>query len=181
MRYLLSFLCALALFPAVAGAEELGLELRAGPALHGLEIEDLLNPLKSGRIEDIAVELIYTPPVDLSLLGSPRLAIGGTFSTRGLENMVHANLNWHARVFDTPVFVEGGLGGAYVTGYLHNPPPGFRRLGCHTMFYFQASVGVELPADWTATLASEHSSHAWKCGPDNEALNSIALKLGHKF
>ena len=102
-------------------------------------------------------------------------------NTRGFENMVHANLSWRASIFDWPVYVEGGLGGAYVTGYLHNPPPGFRRLGCHTMFYFEAGIGAELPGDWTATLAVEHSSHAWLCGVDNEALNSLALQIGHKF
>jgi lipid A 3-O-deacylase len=180
LRFLL-YSCVVALVSTAAAAQDLGLELRAGPALHSLEIADMLNPLKSGRIEDIAVELIYTPPVDLSLLGSPRLAIGGTFSTRGLEHMVRANLNWHLPVFDTPVYLEAGLGGAYVTGYLHNPPPGFRRLGCHTMFYFQGAVGVELPSDWTATLAGEHSSHAWTCGPDNQSLNSLALMVGRKF
>lgn len=181
MRSVLFLACALALVPTVAFPQDLGLELRAGPALHSLEVTDMLDPFNSGRVEDIAVELIYTPPLDLSLLGSPRLAVGGTFSPRGLEQMVHANFNWHVPVFDTPLYLEAGLGGAYVTGYLHNPPPGFRKLGCHTMFYFQGAVGVELPSDWTATLASEHSSHAWKCGSDNQGLNSIALKVGHKF
>ena len=178
-------LCSSALAIACSGAfaQDMGLEIRGGPAIHGLEMSSasLLNPLSTGRVEDFAVELIYAPPMDLTLLGSPRLAVGGTFNLRGYENMVHANLNWHVPLFNSPVFVEGGLGGAYVTGYLHNPPPGYRRLGCHTMFYFQAAVGVELPAAWTATLAGEHSSHAWLCGVDNESLNSINLKIGHKF
>jgi lipid A 3-O-deacylase len=180
MRFLL-YSSVIALVSTAAAAQDLGLELRLGPALHSLEIADMLDPLKSGRIEDIVVEVIYTPTLDLSLVGSPRLAFGGTFSSRGLEHMVHANLNWHLPVFETPLYVEAGLGGAYVTGYLHDPPPGFRRLGCHTMFYFQGAVGVELPSDWTATLAAEHSSHAWTCGPDNQSLNSLALKVGHKF
>ena len=94
--------------------------------------------------------------------------------------MVHANLNWHVPVFSTPVYLEAGLGGALVSGYLHNPPAGHRQLGCNTMFYFQAGVGAEL-GDWTATLAAEHSSHAWLCSKDNDGLNSVALKLGHKF
>jgi lipid A 3-O-deacylase len=166
-----------------AHAQDAGLEVRVGPALHGLEfnLPSLVNPFHTGRIEDVAVELIYTPPADLSFLGSPRLALGGTFSLRGLEHMVHANLNWHVPVLDTAVYLEGGLGAAYVTGYLHNPPAGYRRLGCHQMFYFQTAVGVELPQNWTATLAWEHSSHAWLCGPDNESLNSLSLKVGHKF
>ena len=182
MRVIL-FSLALVLGCTGAIAQNMGLELRGGPALHGLEFTSasILNPLSTGRIEDISVELIYTPPLDLTFLGSPRLAIGGTANLRGFENMIHANLNWHTPLFDTPFYVEGGLGGAYVTGYLHNPPPGYRMLGCHTMFYFQAAVGAELPGDWTATLAAEHSSHAWLCGVDNESLNSMAIKVGHKF
>jgi lipid A 3-O-deacylase len=168
---------------APSQAQDLGVELRAGPALHSLEfnLPSLVNPFHTGRVEDIAVELIYTPSVDLSLLGSPRLALGGTFSLRGMEHMVHANLNWHVPVFNTAVYLEGGLGASYVTGYLHSPPAGYRRLGCHPMFYFQTAAGVDLPEGWTATLAWEHSSHAWLCGPDNESLNSLSLKVGHRF
>ena len=182
MRSSLSFLL-LALLCSGATAQQLGLELRAGAAIHGLEFNSasLLNPFSTGRVEDLAFELIYTPPLDLALVGSPRLAFGGTLSSRGFENMVHANLNWHAQLFNTPLYLEGGLGGAYVTGYLHNPPPGFRPLGCHTMFYFQGAIGADLPGDWTTTIALEHSSHAWLCGADNEGLNSLDLKIGHKF
>lgn len=164
-------------------AQNLGLEVRAGPGIHGLELasRDLLDPLYHGRLSDLSVELIYTPPVDLSLLGSPRLAVGGTFDFSGHEQMAHANLNWHVPVFATPFYLEAGLGAAVMVGYLHSPPPGYRALGCNTGFYFQAAAGVELPADFTATLAVEHTSHAWLCGADNDGVNSLGLKLGHKF
>jgi lipid A 3-O-deacylase len=175
---------AMLLMTSTVLAQDSAFELRAGPAFHGLQLtaKGIFDPFAhGGSIEDLSVELIYTPPVDLSLLASPRLALGGTFNFRGMENMVHANANWHVPVFSTPVYVEAGLGVAYVTGYLHNAPPPYHSLGCHTMFYFQAGIGAELPGGWTATLSEEHSSHDWLCGPDNDGLNSISLKAGHKF
>jgi len=170
-------------FAGSAIAQDVGLEVRAGPGFHGLEVasRDLLNPLYHGRLTDLSIELLFTPPVDLSIIGSPRLAVGGTFDFSGHEQMLHANLNWHVPVFDTPVYVEAGLGGAVMTGYLHNPPPGYRAIGCNAGFYFQAGIGAELPADFTVTVAAEHTSHAWLCGPDNDGVNSLGLKIGHKF
>ena len=174
---------ALALMASAVVARETGLELRAGPALHGLEANDrsYLHPFDDGRLEDMTVELIWQPPMDLGLIGSPRLQTSGTFSFTGIEQMIHLNFLWHVPVFTLPVYVEGGLGGAYVVGYLHNPPPGYRALGCNTMFYFEAAVGAELPGNYTATLMAEHSSHAWLCGPDNGGLNGLSLQLGHEF
>jgi hypothetical protein len=175
--------CALILLSSGTIAEDTRWELRAGPAFHGLDANNnsFLHPFTTGRLEDLSVELLWQPPIDLSLIGSPRLQVGGTFNVRGMEQMAHLNLVWHVPVFTLPVYVEGGLGAAYVTGYLHNPPPGYRALGCNAMFYFQAAIGAELPADFTATLMAEHSSHAWLCGADNLGLNSLSLQLGHKF
>lgn len=181
MRILIA--CALALLSSATVAQDMGLELRVGPAFHGLDANDesFLHPFADGRLEDLSVELLWQPPIELSLLGSPRLQVGGTFNFRGLEQMAHLNLVWHIPLFALPIYLEGGLGGAYVTGYLHDPPPGYRALGCNAMFYFQAAIGAELPADYTATLMAEHSSHAWLCGADNLGLNSLSLQLGHKF
>lgn len=158
-------------------------ELRAGPAFHGLEFNHkLFDPFAYGTLEDVSVELIYTPPVNpLILLGSPNFAIGGTFNTRGLEQMVHANLNWHAPLLGSPIYLEGGLGVAAVSGYLHDAPAGYRNLGCNVMGYFQAGIGADLGDQWTATLSVEHESHMWVCGSDNDGLNSLSLKLGYKF
>src|SRR5215217_4712676 len=100
-RLLIAGLAALAGTPVVAQEFPLGsFELRAGPAFHGLEFNHkLFDPFAYGSLEDVGVELMYTPPVNpLMLLGSPRYVVGGTFNFRGLEQMVHANLNWHAPV-----------------------------------------------------------------------------------
>lgn len=177
-------LAALAATPVVAQEFLTGsFELRGGPAFHGLEFNHkLFDPFTYGQLEDVSVELIYTPPVNpLVLLGSPRFAVGGTFNTRGLEQMVHANLNWHTSVLGSPIYLEGGLGVAGVTGYLHDAPDGYRNLGCNVMGYFQAGIGADLGDHWTATLGVEHESHMWVCGSDNDGLNSLSLKVGYKF
>ena len=64
-------------------------ELRAGPMYHGLEADDrLMDTLAQQRLEDINVELIWTPPPNdvLFWLGSPRAAIGATLNLRGFEH-----------------------------------------------------------------------------------------------
>lgn len=173
------------------GAQDIGawlasgsFELRGGPMLHGLEADSrLISTIEQHRIEDVSVELIYSPPTNevLYWLGSPRAVIGGNFNLLGYENNLHLNLNWHLPVFTTPVWVEGGLGGSYLTGYLENPPPGYRALGCHTTFFLQASVGADIGDNWTAAVSWEHSSHWWMCGQTNQGLNSLGIKIGYKF
>lgn len=152
--------------------------------LHGLEADSRLGgTIMQHRIEDVSVELIYSPPANdvLFWLGSPRPVIGGNFNLLGFESNLHVNLNWHVPVFDTPVWVEVGLGGSYITGYLEDPPLGYRTLGCHTTFFTQANVGVDIAENWTASVSWEHSSHWWLCGLNNDGVNSLGLKIGYKF
>ncbi|WP_143145781.1 acyloxyacyl hydrolase [Devosia enhydra] len=174
--------------PALAQdfGQDFGLsEIRVGPMFHGLEAtsESLLNPFETGQLEDVSFEILWrTPDIDaLYWLGSPRPAVGGTLNLKGREQMVHAGLNWHLPIFDTPFWVEGGLGLAAISGYTHDAPPGYRNLGCHVTGYFQGSIGADIGDDWTAMLTVEHSSHAWLCNPENSGLNSLGVRIGYKF
>lgn len=177
---------ALALIPTGALAQDFGIdELRAGAMIHGVELGGgpLFSSIHLDRFEDVNFEVLFrSPQIDaFEWLGSPRPAIGGTFSTKGLENMVHANLNWHVPLGDTPFFVEGGFGLAAVSGYDHNAPSGYRNLGCNVMAYFQGNVGMDLGQNWDVMATFEHSSHGWTCGTDNDGLNGLGIRVGYKF
>jgi len=172
--------------PAWAQQDFFGLsEVRLGPMFHGLEANStsLLDPFGTGQLEDVSFELLWrTPDLDAFYwLGSPRPAVGGTINFGGREQMIHAGLNWHLPIFQTPFFLEGGLGLAAITGYTHDAPPGFRNLGCHTTGYFQGSIGANIGENWTAMLTVEHSSHAWICDPENSGLNAMGVRIGYKF
>lgn len=182
----LAFAVALAGLPTAALAQDFGVdEVRAGAMLHGVELGGgpLFSSIHFDRLEDVNFEVLFrSPQIDaFEWLGSPRPAIGGTINTKGLENMVHANLNWHVPLGDTPFFVEGGLGLSLASGYDSGAPSGYRDLGCNVLAYMQGSVGMDLGQNWDVMATFEHSSHGWICGTNNDGLNGLGLRVGYKF
>jgi hypothetical protein len=135
------------------------------------------------RIEDANVELVFKAPDwdAWSWIGSPRFELGTTVNFGGLENMLYGGLLWHANLFGSPVFVEGGLGGALTDGQLHNAVYPHRSLGCSTLFHEQASLGYDITDNADVMLTVEHASHANLCGADNRGLTNLGIRVGFKF
>ncbi len=161
-------------------------ELRGGIMAHSVDETGAVNIAgvgNFGRIQDFNVELLFTPPtVDFwRLIGNPRPHIGATVNLGGLESMAYLGLTWRLPVFDTPIFIEGGFGGAVNNGTLSGAVFPARDLGCHVMFHEQASIGYQITANASAMLTFEHSSHAGLCGPNNRGLTNVGVRFGWTF
>lgn len=194
MKKLQVALIALAMFvaPAVAQAQEFmgnyNFELRGGLFAHSVDEPDspdkTLGFFNLTRIQDANVELLFkSPDADIfRWIGSPRPTVGATFNFGGLESMAYAGLTWHAKLFDSPVFIEGQFGGAALfNADLHNAIYPRRSVGCNVMFHESVSLGYDVTEQANVMLTVEHASHAYLCGDDNRGLTNIGVRFGMKF
>jgi hypothetical protein len=173
---------------AVAPASAQDFEARVGADISHIELDNFYTPqvgtISLANLDSLSLDLIWTPPDNQILfwLGSPRLELGGLISLSGHESQVHIGPNWHVPVFETPLFLEFGLGVAAHNGYASDPPPGFRALGCNVAFHYSYGVGAELNDDWTVIAKFQHISHGGLCGPvANQGINNIGIELGYRF
>lgn len=160
-------------------------EFRAGVFFHnayGGFVPTDPNNFDFSYLEDVSFSALFASP-DLDAfrwIGSPRPEIGATLSLAGRENLVHANLNWQFGIFDSPLYLELGLGGALTDGQLTGAVAPARNFGCALNFYESAGIGAHLSENITATLRYEHISNLGLCTP-NQGLSNIGLMVGFKF
>lgn len=181
--------------PVAATAQQFGLsEVRVGGAISNLELSLVevvpgmhffpdFNSFQKGRLDSVEFEALFgTPWPDVfRWIGSPRPSIGGVINLGGYESLVHAGLDWHLPLGDTPFYLEAGVGMGIHNGYLTNPPPGFHELGCRTLVHYEYGAGVNLTPNVTATLQWQHMSNIiMGCGL-NQGLNHLGLEVGWKF
>lgn len=175
----------LGLSAGAAHAQDIYLdELRAGAFFHGAYqgfVPTSLN-WSFAHPEDVKFSALFASPhLDaLTWYGQIRPEIGATINLAGRESIVHANLNWQLPVFDSPVYVELGLGAALTTGALVGAQAGTRNFGCRVNFYESAGIGVALSDTVTATLVYEHTSNLGMCAA-NDGLSNLGLLVGVKF
>lgn len=134
------------------------------------------------QIEDIGFDVLFKSP-DLDAfrwIGAPRVNFGGTINFDNQESMAHLGLTWQTHLFDSPVFVEGTIGGAIHNGILTGTLGKMRPQGCRIGFYTAAGLGVDINENVTATLVYEHMSNADLCSA-NYGLSNVGLKVGWKF
>jgi hypothetical protein len=162
-------------------------ELRGGILAHSVDDSGPVNIAGVGnfaRIQDFNVELLFTPPdADLwRIIGNPRPHLGATVNLGGLESMAYAGLTWHLPIFDTPFFIEGGLGGALTNGANSGAVYPARSLGCNLLFHEQVSIGYQFSENANIMLTGEHASHAGLCpNPDNRGLTNVGVRVGFTF
>jgi hypothetical protein len=132
------------------------------------------------EFEDVSFEVLFTSPEIFEWIGSPRPNLGATVNLDGQESIAHLGLTWHLPIFDTPIYVEGTLGAAIHNGYLTDPPPGFKAMGCRVNFYEQVGIGANISENVTATLTYEHTSN-WELCEENGGLSNFGLRVGWKF
>lgn len=160
-------------------------ELRIG--LHAHDVHHAALPFRVdewqfNQIEDISFDVLFTSP-DLDAfrwIGAPRPEIGATVNLDGQDSLVHANLTWQLPVFDTPFYLEAGLGAAIHNGALSGAAPGRKNFGCRVNFYERWGVGAHVNENVTATLSYEHTSNNNYCA-QNDGLSNFGLRLGWKF
>jgi lipid A 3-O-deacylase len=160
-------------------------ELRVG--LHAHDVHYAALPFLVGeweldQVEDLSFDVLFASP-DLDAfrwVGAPRPEIGATLNLDGQDSLVHANFTWQLPVFDTPFYLEAGLGGAIHDGALTGAEPGRQNFGCRVNFYERWGVGMNVSDNATATLTYEHTSNNGWCEA-NDGLSNFGLRLGWKF
>ena len=162
-------------------------ELRAGVMLHGVEttaaVLPNINSIDPNKWQNVNFEVLFRPP-DVEFvrwLGSPRISLSTTLNFAGRDSYASLASVWHIPILDTPFFFEPNIGVTVHNGYLHNPPPGRRQLGCPALLNLGYNIGVNVSDRITGVLTVEHSSSVWMCGPDNDGVNRVGIRVGYKL
>jgi lipid A 3-O-deacylase len=135
---------------------------------------------------DVNMEMLFTSPDILSVIGSPRPHIGGDYNTAGQTSDVFGGLTWGISLIQNlfrpgdAIFMTGSLGGAYQDGYIDNAPLGRKRLGSPVLFRESAELGYQVTPVISVSAILEHISNA-NLGQHNAGITSAGARLGFKF
>ena len=151
-------------------------ELRLGVAAYDMGIFTTHN--FNGAV--INGELLFPSPDFLSVIGSPRPAIGVDIATA--PNAIHFayfDLNWDAHFTDR-LYATWSLGGAVTSANDLEHSTRYKNLGCRALFHLSAGLGYDLSEHASIELYADHFSNADLCTPNNGA-ESAGIRLGYRF
>jgi len=135
---------------------------------------------------DVNLEMLFTPPDLLAVIGSPRPHIGADINTDGYTSDPYAGLTWGISLIQNLfrpgdyLFAEGSLGGAYQDGYIDNAPPHHKQLGSPVLFRESVEVGYQVTPRISVSAILDHISNA-NLGQHNAGITSAGARLGLKF
>jgi lipid A 3-O-deacylase len=176
----------LALPPATATAQvKLIDEVKLGALAH--DVGFLGHHVEGGA--DVNIEMLFTPPDLLAVIGSPRPHIGADINTAGKTSDGYFGLTWGIMLiqnlfgFGDGVFANGSLGGAIhdgspLTGAVS--PPGHKLLGSRILFRESAELGYQMTPRISISALLDHISNA-NLAPRNAGITSAGARLGFKF
>src|SRR3989442_8521662 len=157
-------------------------EVKIGALAH--DVGFLGHHLEKGP--DVNLEMLFTPPDILSVIGSPRPHIGADINTAGKTSDGYFGLTWGIMLIQSlfgagdGVFVNGSLGGAGHDGDIDSGPANPKLLGSRVLFRESLELGYQLnPAISVSTLL-DHISNA-NLGRHNMGITSAGARLGFKF
>ncbi|MBV9827787.1 MAG: acyloxyacyl hydrolase [Alphaproteobacteria bacterium] len=157
-------------------------ELKIGGLAHDVTLGG--HHLETGA--DVNVEMLFTPPDFLSVIGSPRPHIGADINTSGNTSDGYFGLTWGISLIQSlfqpndSVFVNGSLGGAVQDGYIDSSPPTRKKLGSRILFRESAELGYQLTPITSVSTFVDHISNA-NLGQHNAGITSVGGRLGFKF
>ena len=157
-------------------------EVKAGGLAH--DVTFLGRHVESGA--DVNIEMLFTPPDLLAVIGSPRPHIGADINTSGNTSDGYFGLTWGISVIQNlftrgdSVFLTGSLGGAVHDGFELTAPPGRKRLGSPVLFRESAEVGYQVTPTISISAILDHISNA-NLAPRNAGITSAGARLGFKF
>ena len=157
-------------------------EVKVGVLGHDLGF--LGHHLEAGP--DINVEMLFTPPVVLALIGSPRPHIGADINTAGKTSDGYFGLTWGIMLIQSlfgagdGVFINGSLGGAVHDGYIDSGPLNRKLLGSRVLFRESAELGYQLTPGINVSALLDHISNA-NLGRHNMGITSAGTRFGFKF
>jgi lipid A 3-O-deacylase len=173
----------LALSPAAAVAQNRLIdELKVGGLAHDVTFGG--RHLESGA--DVNLEILFTPPEILRVIGSPRPHIGADINTSGNTSDGYFGLTWGIMLIQSlfgandGVFANGSLGGAIQDGFIDTAPAGRKRLGSRILFRESAELGYQLTPNTSVSAIVDHISNA-NLGNHNAGITSAGARFGLKF
>ena len=196
-RYRHRYRCSLFFRCALASLSVIWLAAAAAPASAQLNIVDevkagvlahdvgfLGHHLEKGP--DVNLEMLFTPPELLAIIGSPRPHIGADINTAGKTSDGYFGLTWGIMLiqnlfgYGDGIFANGSLGGAVHDGYLNSGPPNRKLLGTRALFRESAELGYQLVPGINISALLDHISNA-NIGHHNMGITSAGARLGFKF
>lgn len=157
-------------------------EVKIGGLAH--DVTFLGKHVESGA--DVNLEMLFTSPDLLAIIGSPRPHIGADINTSGNTSDGYFGLTWGISLIQNlfnpgdSVFVTGSLGGAVQDGYELTAPPGRKRLGSPVLFRESAELGYQVTPTISISAILDHISNA-NLAPRNAGITSAGARLGVKF
>lgn len=170
--------------PAMAQVKILD-EFKAGVLSH--DVGFLGHHVETG--EDVNLELLFTSPAILDIIGSPRPHIGADINTAGRTSDGYFGLTWGIMLLQNlfqpgdGIFANGSLGGAVhdaspLTGATQ--PPGRKLLGSRILFRESAELGYAINPRIDVSAFLDHISNA-NLAPRNAGITSAGARVGFKF
>jgi lipid A 3-O-deacylase len=178
---LLVSVSALAASPAAAQSKLVD-EIKVGGLAH--DVTFLGRHLEAGA--DINLEVLFTSPDLLSVIGSPRPHLGADINTDGNTSDGYFGLTWGITLIQNlfrpndGIFLNGSLGGAIQDGYENSAPPGRKRLGSPVLFRESAELGYQLTPTANISAFVDHISNA-NLATHNAGITSAGARVGVKF
>jgi len=178
-------LCILvAYLTALAHADEHGWidEGKLGVLAH--DIRFLGNHVEPGA--DINVEVLFTAPAFLRILGLPRPHLGLSVNTAGATDYAYIGLTWSGRpwrpllALPEALFVAGSLEGGAHDGSLNTAPSERKRLGSRLLFREGVEVGYQLIRRFSVSIMLDHVSNAG-LATRNQGLTDFGARVGFQF
>ena len=160
-------------------------EVKLGALAH--DVGFLGHHLEAGP--DVNLEVLFTPPDLLAIIGSPRPHLGADINTAGKTSDGYFGLTWGIMLIQSlfrggdGVFANGSLGGAIhdgspLTGA--TPPPGRKLLGSRILFRESAELGYQVNPTVSVSAILDHISNA-NLAPRNAGITSAGARPGFKF
>ncbi|HEX6441266.1 MAG TPA: acyloxyacyl hydrolase [Stellaceae bacterium] len=160
-------------------------EVKVGALAH--DVGFLGHHVESGA--DANLEVLFTSPDILGIIGSPRPHIGGDINTDGNTSDGYFGLTWGITLIQNlfasgdGVFANGSLGGAVhdaspLTGTVQ--PPGHKLLGSRILFRESAELGYQVTPQLSISALLDHISNA-NLAPRNAGITNAGARFGFKF
>ena len=157
-------------------------EVKAGVLAH--DVGFLGHHLEKGP--DVNLEMLFTPPDVLAIIGSPRPHIGADINIAGKTSDGYFGLTWGIMLIQNlfgagdGIFANGSLGGAVHDGYIDSGPPNRKLLGSRVLFRESAELGYQLVPGINVSALLDHISNA-NLGRHNMGITSAGARLEFKF
>ena len=160
-------------------------EVKTGVLAH--DVGFLGHHVEAGA--DVNLEVLFTSPDILGVIGSPRPHIGGDINTAGRTSDGYFGLTWGITLiqnlfnFGDGVFANGSLGGAIhdaspLTGTTQ--PDGHKLLGSRILFRESAELGYQITPQLSVSALLDHISNA-NLAPRNAGITNAGARFGFKF